>query len=44
MEDGEKGNNNNNKAFKSQTSWGRLELNPSRSNQDGEKGKGKKKK
>ena len=26
-------NNNNNKAFKSQTSWGRLELKPSRSNQ-----------
>ena len=25
--------NNNNKAFKSQTSWGRLELKPSRSNQ-----------
>ena len=24
--------NNNNKAFKSQTSWGRLELKPSRSN------------
>ena len=27
-------NNNNNKAFKSQTSWGRLELKPNRSNQD----------
>ena len=26
-------NNNNNKAFKSQTSWGRLELKPSRSHQ-----------
>ena len=26
-------NNNNNKAFKSQTSWGRLELKPNRSNQ-----------
>ena len=26
-------NNNNNKAFKSQTSWGRLELKPIRSNQ-----------
>jgi len=26
-------NNNNNKAFKYQTSWGRLELKPSRSNQ-----------
>jgi len=26
-------NNNNNKAFKSQTSWGRLELKPSKSNQ-----------
>ena len=26
-------NNNNNKAFKSQTSWGRLELKPSRNNQ-----------
>ena len=26
-------NNNNNKTFKSQTSWGRLELKPSRSNQ-----------
>ena len=32
MEDGEKGNNNN-KAFKSQTSWGRLELKTNRSNQ-----------
>jgi len=26
-------NNNNNKAFKSQTSWGMLELKPIRSNQ-----------
>ncbi|XP_066400332.1 kinetochore protein NUF2 homolog isoform X2 [Miscanthus floridulus] len=29
----EENNDNNNKAFKSQTSWGRLELKPSRSNQ-----------